>query len=164
MVERASSTAESWEGLLTIGWLKSVEGEYLNGEPPTSDQPCALRLEVHLKCFYDFQIGSRMSASLDVLGRTLIDTFQVNNVCDFDLHNTKQLPLQFLLAKNLNGNDGRCFDLFRILESMRSEGTGSGGAHTSRLWFQIGPKVSFATLVLWTCSSSNVTTASGCKE
>ena len=40
--------------------------------------------------------------------------FQINNVCDSNVHNTEKSLITFLefaLVKNLNGDDGRVFDV-----------------------------------------------------
>jgi hypothetical protein len=40
--------------------------------------------------------------------------FQINNVCNSNVHNTKEpliALLEFVLVKNLNGDDGRLVDI-----------------------------------------------------
>jgi len=67
--------------------------------------------------------------------------FQINNVCDSDVHNAEKALitlLEFALVENLNGDNGRLLDVAEVRgERMKmNEFEGVGRAYISKLSFQ----------------------------
>jgi len=70
--------------------------------------------------------------------------FQINNVCDSNVHNAEKpliTLLEFALVKNLNGDNGRFLDVAGVQREGRemmkmNEFEGVGEAYISKLSFQ----------------------------
>ena len=74
-------------------------------------------LEIQCEHFYIASVRSGISASTDwkdVVRRTVTAQFQINDICDSDVHNAEEpliTLLEFALVKNLDGDDRRVLDI-----------------------------------------------------
>ena len=92
-------------------------GREVNDKLAVNDEVVVGLLEIQCEHFCTMSVRSDMSVSAYqryATGRTMTAQFQINNVCDSNVHDAEEpliTLLEFALVKNLDGDNGRLLDV-----------------------------------------------------
>lgn len=92
-------------------------GRKVDDELAMNDEVVVGLLEIQCEHFCIVSVRSGVSTSMGwkyIAGHTVTAQFQINDICDSDVHNAEEpliTLLEFALVKNLDGDDRRVLDI-----------------------------------------------------